>query len=78
MADVVLITTDDLEPAVRLRGAFEEDGLRVELLAAGESVADALGEPILLVITGGLRERRARQLIAQARERGRVSVIGLN
>jgi DNA-binding NtrC family response regulator len=78
LAEVVLITTDDLEPAVRLRGAFEADGLRVELLAAGESVADALGEPILLVITGGLRERRARTLISQARERGRVPVIGLN
>jgi DNA-binding NtrC family response regulator len=77
LADVVLITTDDLEPAVRLRGAFEEDGLRVELLAAGESLADALGEPILLVITGGLRERRARTLIAQARERGRLPIVGL-
>ena len=77
LADVVLITTDDLEPAVRLRGAFEADGLRVELLAPGESLADALGEPILLVITGGLRERRARSMVAQARERGRVPVIGL-
>ena len=77
MADVVLITTDDLEPAVRLRGAFEADGQRVELLAAGESLADALGEPILLVVTGGLRERRARQLIGQARERGRLPIIGL-
>jgi len=77
LADVVLITTDDLEPAVRLRGAFEQAGMRVELLAAGESVADALGEPILLVITGGLRERRARQMVAQAKERGRVPVIGL-
>ncbi|HSU15663.1 sigma-54 dependent transcriptional regulator [Longimicrobium sp.] len=77
MADVVVITTDDLEPAVRLRGAFEQAGMRVELLAAGESVADALGEPILLVITGGLRERRARQMVAQARERGRVPIIGL-
>ncbi|HYH80241.1 MAG TPA: sigma-54 dependent transcriptional regulator [Longimicrobium sp.] len=77
MAEVVLITTDDLEPAVRLRAAFEGHGLRVELLAPGESVADALNEPLLLVITGGLRERRARQLIAQARERGRVPIIGL-
>jgi len=77
LAEVVLITTDDLEPAVRLRAAFEEDGMRVELLAPGESVADALNEPLLLVITGGLRERRARQLIAQARERGRVPIIGL-
>jgi len=77
LAEVVLITTDDLEPAVRLRAAFEEDKLRVELLAPGETVADALGEPLLLVITGGMRERRARQLIAQARERGRVPIIGL-
>ena len=77
MAEVVLITADDLEPAVRLRGAFEEDGLRVELLASGETLADALGEPLLLVITGALRERRSRALIAQARDRGRIPVIGL-
>ncbi|HYJ78956.1 MAG TPA: sigma-54 dependent transcriptional regulator [Longimicrobiaceae bacterium] len=77
MAEVVLITTEDLEPAVRLRGAFEEDGMRVELLAPGETLADAVGEPLLLVITGGLRERRARSMIAQARERGRLPIIGL-
>ncbi|HEU4560364.1 MAG TPA: sigma-54 dependent transcriptional regulator [Longimicrobium sp.] len=77
MAEAVLITTDDLEPAVRLRAALEVHGLRVELLAPGETLADALGEPLLLVITGGLRERRAAGLIAQARERGRVPIIGL-
>ena len=77
MADVVLITADDLEPAVRLRGAFEADGRRVELLASGETLADALGEPVLLVITGALRERRARALVAAARERGRIPIIGL-
>jgi DNA-binding NtrC family response regulator len=77
MANVVLITTDDLEPAVRLRGAFEAAGLRSELLATGETVADAVGEPVLLVITGGLRERRARTLLAQARERGRLPAVGL-
>jgi DNA-binding NtrC family response regulator len=77
MANVVLITTDDLEPAVRLRGGFEAAGLRTELLAAGETVADAVGEPVLMVITGGLRERRARSLLAQVRERGRIPTIGL-
>ncbi|HEX8831230.1 MAG TPA: sigma 54-interacting transcriptional regulator, partial [Longimicrobium sp.] len=77
MADAVLITTEDLEPAVRLRAAFEEAGMRTELLASGESLADAVGEPVLLVITGGLRERRARSLIRQAHDRGRVPVIGL-
>ena len=56
MAEAVLITTDDLEPAVRLRAAFEANGLRVELLAPGEGLADALAEPLLVVITGGLRD----------------------
>jgi DNA-binding NtrC family response regulator len=77
MAEVVLITTEDLEPAVRLRGAFEAAGFRVELLAAGESLADALGEPLLVVVTGHLRERRARAIVSAARERGRLPVIGL-
>jgi DNA-binding NtrC family response regulator len=77
VAETVVITTEDLEPAVRLRGAYQELGLRVELLTSGEGLADAPGEPVLLVLTGGLRERRARALVAQARERGRVPVIGL-
>jgi DNA-binding NtrC family response regulator len=77
VAEAVLITTDDLEPAVRLRGAFEGQGLRVELLAPGEGLADAIAEPLLVVITGALRERRARALVAAARERGRIPVIGL-
>jgi DNA-binding NtrC family response regulator len=77
LAEAVLITTDDLEPAVRLRAAFEAHGLRVELLAPGEGLADALAEPLLVVITGGLRERRARGLIAAARERGRLPIVGL-
>ncbi|HZG44046.1 MAG TPA: sigma-54 dependent transcriptional regulator, partial [Longimicrobium sp.] len=77
MAEAVLITTDDLEPAVRLRAAFEGQNLRVELLAPGEALDDALAEPILVVITGGLRERRARALVQAARERGRTPIIGL-
>ena len=77
MAEVVLITTDDLEPAVRLRAAFEDAGFRVELLAPGETLADAVGEPVLVVITGHLRERRARGIVAAARERGRLPMIGL-
>jgi DNA-binding NtrC family response regulator len=77
VAEAVLITTDDLEPAVRLRAAFEAQGLRVELLAPGEGLADALQEPLLVVITGGLRERRARALVAAARERLRLPIVGL-
>ncbi|HEV2147961.1 MAG TPA: sigma-54 dependent transcriptional regulator [Longimicrobiaceae bacterium] len=77
MSETVVVTTEDLEPAVRLRAAYEELGLHVELLTSGEGLADVPGEPVLLVVTGGLRERRARSLVAQARERGRIPVIGL-
>ncbi|HEX2093464.1 MAG TPA: sigma-54 dependent transcriptional regulator [Longimicrobiaceae bacterium] len=77
MAEIIVITTEDLEPAVRLRAAFDEEGFRVELLTAGEGLSDVAGEPTLLVITGGLRERRARALIASAHERGRIPIVGL-
>jgi hypothetical protein len=39
MAETVLITTQDLEPAVRLRDAFRDAGFD-ELLTPGERVAD--------------------------------------
>ncbi|MEX2583674.1 MAG: sigma-54 dependent transcriptional regulator [Gemmatimonadota bacterium] len=77
MADVVIITTDDLEPAVRLREGFNAAGLAVELLTAGESLADAVGDPVLLILTGALRDRRTAQLIEASRRIGRVPVIGL-
>jgi DNA-binding NtrC family response regulator len=75
--EAVLVTSDDLEPAVRLRAAFEAQGLAVELLAPGEGLDDALAQPLLVVVTGALRERRARGLVRAARERGGVPVIGL-
>ncbi len=77
VAETVLITTEDLEPAVRLRAGFENAGYRVELLTAGEQLSDALGEPVLIVLTGGLRERRARLLTAAAAEHGPLPAIGL-
>jgi DNA-binding NtrC family response regulator len=77
MSDVVVITTDDLEPAVRLRGGFDAAGLGVELLTGGETLSDAAGEPVLVILTGAVRGRRATQLMEEARNRGRVPVIGL-
>jgi len=77
MAEVVAITTDDLEPAVRLRARFTNMGYGVELLTAGENLDDIVGEPVLLVLTGGIRDSRGRQLITEARRRGRLPVIGL-
>ena len=35
------------------------------------------GEVVLVVLTGGLRERRARALIQSVHDRGRTPIIGL-
>jgi DNA-binding NtrC family response regulator len=77
MAETVVITTDDLEPAVRLRAAFSEAGFAAELLTPGERLADAIGEPVLLVLSGGLYGSRATGLIRAARAHGRLPIIGL-
>ena len=76
MSETVIITTHDLEPAVRLKDAFREEGLRVELLTTTERIAD-VAEPALLILTGGLDGRRARELIREAAEHGRLPVFGL-
>ncbi|HEY8483046.1 MAG TPA: sigma-54 dependent transcriptional regulator [Longimicrobiales bacterium] len=76
MAETVLITTHDLEPAVRLRDAFEKEGYAVELLTAGERIAD-VEEPALLILTGRLEDRRARRLVLEAAQLDRLPVIGL-
>ncbi len=75
MPETVIVTTTDLEPAVRLRDAFQEGGLRVELLTTHETVAD-VAEPVLLVLTGGVHDRRSRALVAAAGERD-VPVLAL-
>jgi DNA-binding NtrC family response regulator len=77
VSETIVITTDELEPAVRLRGEFQSTGWTVELLTAGEGLADVHGEPVLLVLTGHLREPRARALVAEAHARGRLPVLGL-
>ncbi|HLU26223.1 MAG TPA: sigma-54 dependent transcriptional regulator [Longimicrobiales bacterium] len=76
MAETVLITTHDLEPAVRLRNAFEEAGFPVELLTTTERIAD-VRDPGLLIITGGVGEKRARRLLREAGELDHFPVIAL-
>jgi len=76
MAETVVITTQDLEPAVRLRDAFVADGLAVELLTAGERIAD-VAEPVLLVLTGALDQKQARRLLREAATREHLPVIAL-
>jgi DNA-binding NtrC family response regulator len=76
MADTILVTTVDLEPAVRLRDAFEEDGFKVELLTAGERIAD-VQDPRLLVLTGGVDQKQARRLAREAAEYDHFPIIVL-
>jgi len=76
MAETVVITTRDLEPAVRLRDAFREEGFDVELLTAGERIRDVV-DPVLVVLTGALEEKQARRLAREAFEMDRLPVIGL-
>jgi DNA-binding NtrC family response regulator len=76
VAERVLITTVDLEPAVRLRDAFEAEGYAVELLTPGERIAD-VPDASLLVLTGGLEEKQARRLAREAAEFDRLPVIAL-
>ncbi len=76
MPDTVLITTYDLEPAVRLRDAFEAAGYAVELVTPGERIAD-VRDPALLILSGGLGEKQARRLVREAAEHDHLPVIGL-
>ena len=77
MSDIVLITTQDLEPSVRAREAFRGAGFAVELLTPGEHVEDAPGDPVLVILTGGLAEKQSRRLVREAAELDEVPVIGL-
>ena len=76
MAETVLITTQDLEPAVRLRDAFRDAGYETELLTPGERIAD-VSDPMLLILTGAIEEKQARRLVREAVEGGGIPVIGL-
>ena len=72
----VLITTQDLEPAVRLRDAFSAERFQVELVTPGEHIAD-VEDPKLLILTGGLDEKQARRLGREAAALDRLPVIAL-
>jgi DNA-binding NtrC family response regulator len=76
MAETVIITTQDLEPAVRLRDAFRDAGFGVELLTPGERIADVT-EPVLLILTGAVDDKQARRLRREAAEQAGLPVIGL-
>ncbi|HEX9393964.1 MAG TPA: sigma-54 dependent transcriptional regulator [Gemmatimonadales bacterium] len=78
MADRVLITTDDLEHAVRSNAALEAAGADTAMVSSFDDVVKELRrrEPDCVVLTGGLHESSATHLVSAARERS-ISTLGL-
>src|SRR2546427_12404292 len=85
MADRVLITTDDLEHAVRVNAALEQAGFDTAMVSSLDDVRSAVRnretgtgnrEPDAIILTGGLHESTAQRLLAAAREHA-VSTLGL-
>src|SRR5213596_159878 len=78
MADRILVTTDDLEHAVRSNAGLEAAGFQTTLASLEEARQAVRREPPpdCLVVTGGLHETGAAQLLTLARDRS-VSTLGL-
>ena len=78
MADRVLITSDDLEQAVRVNASLEQAGFDTAMVSSLDDVRAAVRsrEPDAMVLTGGLHESTAQRLLAAAREHA-VSTLGL-
>src|SRR5262245_18122018 len=76
--DRVLLTTDDLEQAVRSNAALEAAGFTTDMASTQDDVRQLVArrEPDCIVLTGGLHEQRAGALLAAARER-MISTLGL-
>src|SRR5256714_2137119 len=79
MPDRILVTTDDLEHAVRINAALEAAGFHTTLASTLEEARQALRRdppPDCVVVTGGRHEPGAAQLLTRARDRS-VSTLGL-
>src|SRR5437773_1667884 len=80
MADRVVITTGDLEHAVRINAQLESAGFETALATSADEARQAVvrREPIpdCLVLTGGLHEPSAAQLLVLARDRS-LPTLGL-
>src|SRR5881398_487787 len=79
MADRVLVTTDDLEHAVRVNAALEAAGFNTTLAHTLDEARQAVRReprPDCIVVTGGLHETGAAQLLGLARDHS-ISTLGL-
>ena len=80
MPDRVLITTDDLEQAVRINAALEQARFDTAMVSSLDDVRQAVRgrqpPPDAIILTGGLHESTAQRLLAAAHEHA-VSTLGL-
>ena len=78
MADSILLTMDDLEVTVRTNAVLESEGAKTAIVSAMDDLAAAVSrsEPEVLILTGSLHERQARDAVTMARHRS-ISTLGL-
>jgi DNA-binding NtrC family response regulator len=80
MADRILVTTDDLEQAVRINAGLEAAGFDTAMVSSFDDVRQAVRgrglPPDCIILTGGLHETPAQHLLASAREHA-ISTLGL-
>src|SRR5881628_2147143 len=79
MPDRILVTTDDLEQAVRVNAALEAAGFNTTLAHTLDESRQAIRReppPDCIVVTGGLHETGAAQLLGLARDHS-ISTLGL-
>ena len=80
MPDRILVTTDDLEHAVRINAALEAAGFETAMVSSFDDVRQAVRGRALppdgIILTGALHETPAQQLLASARDHA-ISTLGL-
>src|SRR5882762_9181676 len=80
MPDRILVTTDDLEHAVRINAQLEAAGFDTAMVSSFDDVRQAVRgralPPDCIILTGGLHETPAQQLLASARDHA-ISTLGL-
>jgi len=80
MPDRILVTTDDLEHAVRINAQLEAAGFDTAMVSSFDDVRQAVRgralPPDCIILTGGLHETPAQQLLTSARDHA-ISTLGL-
>jgi DNA-binding NtrC family response regulator len=80
MPDRVLVTTDDLEHAVRINAHLEAAGFDTAMVSSFDDVRQAVSRrdlpPDCIILTGGLHETPGQHLLASARDHA-ISTLGL-